>query len=214
MSINIAFVDDHDVVRQSIADSLERSGNFSVVLHARNGKDLLDRLQNLPYLPEICLMDIQMPILNGYETLKLLRPRYPSLKVMIFSQFIEDFTIRKAFKAGANGVFSKDDGLVDLLNALQILNTHNLYFSKDCTVDIVKAVKNKNVLLPNLTDREMEYLKLCCEDITNSQIAERMHITTKTTEAYSSSLCHKLNIKNRTGLAVFALKTGLVPFTH
>ena len=133
---------------------------------------------------------------------------------MVVSQFAEDYTIRKAFKAGAHGVFSKDDGLIELLKALQVLKKEGLYFSNDCTKEIISAVKNRNVLLPNITEREMEYLKLTGEDLTNSQIAERMSIAVKTVEGYCASLCSKLNIRNRTGLAVFALRTGIVPLSY
>ena len=209
MPITIAIADDHPMMRQGMIEFFGKLPEFQLIFQAPNGKVLLDELNTRKTLPDICVLDLQMPVMNGFETLEVLRKEYPGIKVLIYSMHLESYNLQRIYKFGANGGFSKDEGILALGNALTKVYHEGLYIPDNIDDSISEAIKNHRTLIPNLTPREIEFVKLCCEELSYKEIAERMDVNVKTVDRYKENIGNKLNIKTKTGIILFAVKTGI-----
>jgi DNA-binding NarL/FixJ family response regulator len=217
--IKIGLVDDHRLFRQSL--NLLLSKNFIISFEAENGKDMIRALRNLPKskLPAIMLVDINMPIMDGYETVKWLKENYPKIKIAVLTMFDNEATVYKMISLGADAYLTKDSHQEELVKALNTILSKGSYYPESVTSHIVSALKNKNInlkptsiveILRSLSERESEFIKLSCTDMTYSDIAKALSISIGSVEALRISVFNKLNIKTRVGLAVLATKNNFI----
>lgn len=211
---NIALVDDHALLRNGLATLVKNLGH-TVLLEAYNGKDFINKLNASP-LPDLVLMDINMPEMDGYDTTQWLKEHHPKVMVMALSMYDTEGAILRMMKCGAKGYILKDSEPAELKEALDSLFARGYYYSDLVNDKIIDALNNidgnnhETKSLVQLTEKESEFLKLACTDLTYKEIADRMQLSPRTVENYRDALFDKLNVKSRIGLAMFAVKNGLV----
>ncbi len=205
---SVVVVDDHHLLCQAIGGLVQGFQKFRVLYLCNNGQELLNKFQNPKNIPDLVLMDIKMPILNGIETAERLKIEYPNVSVLALSVEEDEYTILKMLQAGAKGYLLKDTKKEILEKALLDIMKMGSYSSKTVT-KIVLASKEKNISTV-IKKKEREFIKLACTDLSYKEIAETMSCSYKTVEGYRDSLYKKLGIKNRIGLMLFAIKNNMV----
>lgn len=212
--IKLALVDDHILLRNGLADLLQSKG-FEITLQADNGSVLVNTLcaENMP---QLILMDINMPLMDGFETTKWLTKHYPDIKVIALSMYDNETNIIKMIRAGARGYVLKYADVNELINAINAITQSGYYYSDTVNyklLNTITATKDKDAEKDDeveLSQKEITFLKLCCTELSYKDIAEEMYLSPKTVENYREALCAKLNIHTRVGLAMYAVKHKLV----
>lgn len=210
----IALADDHVLLRKGLASLVQNLG-YTVLLEADNGRELKDKIAG-GVLPDLVLMDINMPELDGYETALWLKQNHPNIKVLALSMYDDEMAIIRMLKNGAKGYILKDSEPAELRMAIESVLNKGFYYSEMVTGRMINTITsseegpaNAKKLQP-LTDREVEFIKLACSEMTYKEIAKQMFLSPRTIDGYRDILFEKLNIKTRTGLAIYAIKHGLV----
>lgn len=203
----IVIVDDHTLLSQAISGLVNSFENFEVLYTCKNGQELLDNLRFENKRPDIILMDVNMPIMDGIETTKHLKELFPDILVLALSVEEDDHTILKMIRAGAKGYLLKDTEKRVLEDALNELALNGYYHTNTVSQLLVKSLDGNNK--DQLRDREIEFIKYACTEMTYNEIADLMFLSPKTVQGYRDSVFSKLNLKNRTGLVIYALKNGL-----
>jgi DNA-binding NarL/FixJ family response regulator len=208
----VVLVDDHVLLRNALASLIISFGDYAVLFEANNGKDFIDKLDPKK-LPEIVLMDINMPEMDGYETCLWLKNKYPEIKVLALSMYDNENAIIRMFKAGAKGYILKDCDPAELKSALYALSTKGFYYSEIVTGTFIRTINEENSHVKNiihLKDHEITFLKWVCTELTYKEIADKMFLSPRTIDGYRDDLFQKLNIKTRVGLVMYAIKNGIV----
>lgn len=207
----LAIVDDHLLFGSSLEKLINTFDDFSVVFKARNGKELQKELSNQGVLPDIILLDYNMPVMNGFETVKWLSINHPEIKVLALSVEDNEKIILKMIREGAKGYFLKDISPDDLKDALYIVMDKGYYYSETVTASMVNALHpNSNEKPHQFKPNELTFLQLACSEMTYKEIADVMNLSPKTIDGYRQELFNKLRIKNRVGLVIYALKNNLI----
>ena len=210
--VNIVLVDDHILLRNGLASLINSFGDYSVLFQADNGKDFISKLQS-NQLPQVVLMDINMPEMDGYETCQWLKNNYPEVKVLALSMYDNENAVIRMFKAGAKGYILKDCDPSELKNALHSVIKKGYYYSDLVTGTFIRSMDEENSQVKNiihLKDHEITFLKWVCTELTYKEIADKMFLSPRTIDGYRDDLFHKLNIKTRVGLVMYAIKNGIV----
>lgn len=203
---SIVIVDDHTLLSQAISGLVNSFDDFEVLYTCKNGQELIDKLAFKENIPDIILMDVQMPIMDGIEATLHLKDHFPEIKVIALSVEAEERTILRMLRAGARGYLLKDTEKSVLENALIELNEHGFYHTNTVTQLLVKSLEEDHSLA--LKEREVEFIKHACTEMTYNEIADKMFLSPKTIQGYRDSVFSKLNLKNRTGLVIYAIKNG------
>jgi len=211
MKIKVGLVDDHQLFLKSLSLMLETLRDFEVVVEALNGQELQAKLAVLKELPDVVLIDVNMPVMDGVATSLWLQEHYPSIKLIALSMNDKDHTIIKMFKAGCCAYLLKDVHPSVLEKALQQVYSHG-YFNYDSAQFnaarlINKAEKDMHL---KLNVKEQEFLQLACSELTYKQIAAQMHLSERTVDGYRESLFQKLGVQSRVGLCLEALRKELI----
>jgi DNA-binding NarL/FixJ family response regulator len=210
----ISIIDDHAMFRKGLIVLINLFPGYKVLSDAANGKEFIDNL-NPDQLPDIVLMDINMPVMDGYATTEWLLNNHPGIKVLALSTMDSETAIIKMIKSGAKGYVLKDADTDELRLAFDEVMLRGYFYNENMTRKVLTAVtqltdaKNKTSTFINLTDRELDFLKLACSELTYKEIAEKMFVSARTVEGYRDALCEKLELKSRVGLAMYAIKNGL-----
>lgn len=204
---NIALVDDHVLMRKGLA-SLIQDLEHQVVFEADNGKEFLDKLKTAT-LPDLVLMDINMPQMDGYETALEIKENYPDVKVLALSMYDDELAIIKMLRNGARGYVLKDCEPKELKAAINAVLEKGFYYSELVSGYLVRTINNPDEI-SRLSAREIDFLKLSCTEMTYKEIADKMCVSPRTVDGYRDELFRKLNTKSRVGLVVFAIKNGIV----
>lgn len=211
----IAIVDDHLMFRKGLASLINLFPNTMVILDAGDGQELIEQI-NSESLPDIVLLDITMPVMDGYETAQWLRKHYPEIRILALSTMDNETAIIRMIKYGVKGYILKDANPDELKNAFAEVLSQGYFFNELISRKVISAVnkmadtKNEINLWVNLNDREIQFLKFVCTDLTYKEIAEKMNLSVRTVEGYRDALCEKFNVKSRVGLAVYAMKNQIV----
>ncbi len=206
---NIALVDDHEMFRSGIKLILSQNSNWEIVIEAINGNDFLCQLES--FMPDIVLLDISMPELNGYETAKLALEKYPNLKIIVLSMLSDEEYYFKMIEAGAKGFVLKNSGVDELTCAITEVAKGNNYFAQDLLKKVIFRVNNQNVEAQlALNDREKNVLTYICNGYTNKEISDKMCLSVKTIEKYRHSLIAKTETRNTAHLVMHAILNKLI----
>ncbi len=211
----IAIVDDHTLFRKGLASLIAVFPDYKVLFDASTGKDFIAQL-NPKKLPDIVLMDISMPEMDGFATCEWLKQNHPSVKVLALSTMDAETAIIKMIKCGAKGYVLKDADLSELKLAFSELMRVGFYYndivSRKVMQSLTQLVDDKSELsaFMNLNENELTFIKLACSEKTYQQIAKEMFKSEKTIDGYRADIFQKLNISSRVGLAMFAIKHGVV----
>jgi two-component system invasion response regulator UvrY len=211
-NISVVLVDDHVLLRNGLAGMLKESG-YDVLFEADNGKELVKHL-NKESLPDIALLDINMPLMDGYATAAWIKANFPDIKVLALSMYDDEEAIIKMLKNGARGYILKDSHPSELKTAIESLATKGFYYSDMVTGRLMRTIMDDpgTAIRVNdkISEKEIEFLRLAATELTYKEIAERMHLSPRTIDGYRDALFEKLGIKSRVGLVLYAIKTGLV----
>lgn len=209
--IKIAYAEDHTAVRKSIIAYLHELGGVKVIIEAENGKVLIDKMEQSPKQPGVCIIDINMPVMNGFETLAAIRERWKNCKVLVLSTYSDEMYVLRMLTAGANGYLNKACNPEEIRHAVMTIHEKGNYYTGVYLEKTLERIQNNKILkLSNFTETEITFLKYCCKELTYSQIAQQMNCTTKSVEGYRDSLFRKLQVNSRVSLALFAARVGLV----
>ena len=210
----IVLTDDHILLRNGLAALVKNLGH-TVLFEADNGKDFIKKLDK-KNLPELVLMDINMPEMDGYETALWLKINYPEVKVLALSMYDNENSIIRMLKSGAKGYILKDSEPVELKAAIEAVITKGYYYSDLVSGKLIHAINkiddegNDVNSLNNLNERETDFLKYACTEMTYKEIAEKMFLSPRTIDGYRDALFEKLHVKTRVGLVIYAIKNGVV----
>lgn len=207
-TIHLAIADEQTLFREGITHIINGFNNFKIDISVDNGKQLLEKLSTCKNQPDICIFEINMPEMNGYETLVSLKEKWSDIKVLILSSYSNEFAIIKMLKGGANGYLLKSCGAFELNKALNSIYTHGTYYLDSFSGRLISLLQNKKIF-PLLTDREMQFLSLCPTTLSYKDIARIMFVSPRTVDKFSKVLFKKLNLNSRTSLAAFAFNIGL-----
>lgn len=215
--IKIALVDDHKLFREGLAELINAFAGYKVFLEVDNGKQLTEKISRKDP-PDLVILDISMPEMDGYETAHWLKQHFPEVKILVLSMFDNENAIMRMMRLGVKGYILKDIRKMELKVALDSLISKGYYYSDLVTGKLIHSItkadeekeggSGKDVM--SLTQREIEFLKLACTELTYREIADKMCLSVHTIDGYRDALFEKLNVKSRTGIVMFAVKNGIV----
>ena len=211
---NIVLVDDHSLLRNGLAELVKSLGH-TVLFEADNGKDFIAKLKSKT-LPDIVLLDINMPEMDGYETAQWLKTNHYDIKVLALSMYDNETSIIRMLKSGAKGYILKDSEPAELKAAIHALMEKGFYYSDLVSGKLMHAINKMDDegvdlkgLVP-LNERETDFLKYTCSELTYKEIADKMFVSPRTIDGYRDALFEKLHVKTRVGLVMYAIKNGVV----
>ena len=206
--INIAIVDDHTLFRNGLAALMNEFEELNVIFSAGNGEQMQQMLAKSP-LPDIILMDINMPVMDGYKATAWLKETYPNIKVLAISMFDDEKAVIGMIKNGACGYVLKESKPREVLEAIKTIFSKGVYINELVSGKLLYSIANQENA-PLFSAKEIEFLKLCCSELTYKEIADRMCVSPRTVDNYRESLFQKLNLKSRTGLVLYSIKNQLI----
>ncbi len=211
--VKLALADDHVVLRKGLALLLQKLG-YEVTAECDNGKLLIDQL-NAGNLPDIVLIDINMPVMDGYETAKWFTANHPLIHVICLTMYDNEYSVIRMIRNGARGYIIKDADPSELKRAINDIIRSGVHYSDRVTGNLLHSILNKKEFgmegtISNLSDREVEFLKLAGAEMSYSEIATKMHLSPRTIDGYRDHLFEKLHVKNRIGLVLFAIKHKII----
>jgi two-component system invasion response regulator UvrY len=212
---SVVLADDHVLLRKGLAGLINSFDGFSVLFETDNGQQLVDQLDP-NNLPALALLDINMPVKDGYETALWLKEHYPGINVLALSMYDHEQSIIRMIRNGAKGYLLKDTHPKEFKTALETVMTKGFYYSEMVTGKLIHAVNAMDdnyagqQSFARLNDRETEFLKLACTEMTYKEIADKMCLSPRTIDGYRDALFEKLEIKTRVGLVMYAIRNGIV----
>ncbi len=216
-SIKLAIADDQKLFLKGLKFLVSEFENIELVLEAENGRDLLEKMETIQ--PDVILMDLKMPVMDGIEATEILKSRNSDVKIILLTMYNEERLIAHMMKIGANGYLLKDEEPEVLREAIEAVMDRGFFFNEYVSKALVKGLRMKGKptlqsVAPQaeakLTRRELEVLQLICQEKTNSQIAEQLFLSPRTVEGHRRKLIEKVGVKNTAGLVIFAYRNGLM----
>ena len=203
--VNIAIVDDHNLFRKGICSILKEVEDFSIVIETESPKELLEKISNVKV--DVAIVDIKMPELTGFELTEILSTKYPDVKVIALSMFNDETPIIRMLRAGAKGYLVKGCEPWELKLAVKSVYEKGFYNGDVMSRTLLKRVSSDDELL--LRDYEISFINHCCTELTYKEIASEMGVSPRTNDGYRDRIFEKLNVRSRTGLVLYALKSGI-----
>ena len=213
MTYSIVIVDDHLLIAKAVAAIVEGFRDFEVLYEAENGQVLTERFKQPRHVPDIVLLDITMPVMDGFETAAWLKEHHPGVLVMALSVQDDEDALIRMIKHGARGYLHKNVHPTELEKALYTLVNKGMYFPEWATSKVFRTLAEERAeapATPRLSDREIEFLQFAATELTYREIGEKMFCSPRTVESYRDNLFEKLGLKTRVGLVMYAVKSGLV----
>lgn len=215
--VKIGLVDDHILIREALANVIKSFDEFHITIAADNGKEFIEKL-NASNIPEILILDLNMPEMDGHATTHWLSRNHPEIKILVLTMYDAESLIH-LIKAGVRGFLKKDVPPGELRHALQCIHANGTYCSHTITGRLFNLMKNqgsKNSVWGTviLNENEIAFLKLVVSELTYKEIAQKMKISPRTIDNYRDALFLKLNVKSRVGLAMYAVKSGIITINY
>lgn len=213
-ALNIAIVDDHNLFRKGLIKLInlaDTDHKYNILFEADNGNELKEKMTHAPF-PDIILMDIDMPDMNGFEAVDWLQRTHPSIKILVISMVGSEDAILRMLRLGVKGYLSKDIEVDDMHRALETIASNGFYYS-EAAAQVLN--NNLNGTSPGttslyLSEKEREFIKLAATELTYQQIADKMSLSPKTIDGYREALFQRLKVKNRVTMVLYGVKHGIV----
>lgn len=216
-NIKVALVDDHSLLRNGLA-SLVMSLGYEVIYECSNGRQLIDKIDKRN-LPDIVLMDINMPEMDGFEATLWLKKNYPLVNVLALSMYDDENSVIRMIRNGARGYILKDTDPNELRQAIDSITSKGFYYSDLVSGRLIRSIQdddeeenNHRKLVLGLSEKHIEFLKLAATEMTYKEIAQQVHLSPRTIDGYRDELFEKLDVKSRVGLVLFAIRNGIIHF--
>jgi two-component system, NarL family, invasion response regulator UvrY len=208
----IGLIDDHTLIRNAIKSLIDNIKGFKVTIDAIHGRDFLEKLDPLN-LPDIVLIDVNMPVMNGFETAEYLKNHYPSIKKIALTIENDETSILKMLHAGVVGYILKDSEPKYLKKAIETVRDVGIFHDELVSKTLIAGLKPEKINKPvEFIGRELEFIKWACTDLTYKEIAEKMSLATRSVDGYRDNVFIKLEISSRVGLVLYAFKNGIVSY--
>ena len=216
--MRLALVDDHKLFRKGLINLIELvCSSCKILFEADNGIDLQEKMLHGD-VPDIILMDINMPQMDGFASVEWLKKHYPNIKILVVSMVEKEESIVRMLKLGVKGYLSKDVEPKELGEALNAIMNRGFYYTDFITGKLVHSLQTEDYeaekmlpeIIKSVSDREKDFLKLACTELTYNEIAAQMFLSPKTIDGYRNNLFEKLKVKSRVGMALYAVKHGMV----
>jgi DNA-binding NarL/FixJ family response regulator len=213
--ISIAIVDDETLIVQLLEDYFRKVDSVQVVMKAYDGKEFIEQLKQTDEYPDIVLLDLRMKEMDGIETTTYLREHFPEIKIIVMSSHYMSSFMGYMLKTGVNAFIPKEISPDFLTNVIHSVKQHGYYFSEE-HVEVMRTQIAPKVPKPKLTqqeilsEREMEILKLICQQFTSQEIADKLFIARRTVEGHKGNLLLKTAVKNTAGLVIYAIQNQLI----
>ncbi len=212
----VILADDHALLRDALATLINSFEEFKVIIAVGNGHELIKAISD-GYIPDVILLDLNMPGLDGFETAKWLHQNHPKIHILILTMYDSEIALIRLLKAGVKGFLKKDVHPTELRAALNSIAENGFYYSHDTTGKLANLFqKNPDnhsfIEKAMLTEKELAFLRLASTDLTYKEIASELNITPRAIDGYRDSLFDKLDVKSRVGMAIYAVKNGIVTF--
>jgi DNA-binding NarL/FixJ family response regulator len=214
MKVTLALADDHVLLRNGLASLLKELG-YTVLFEASDGRQVMQKL-SVSHLPQVILMDINMPVMDGFATTQWLKEHHPSVKVLALSMIDDESSVVKMIRSGARGFVLKDSEPEELEHAISSVLQKGFYHSEMVSEKLMMALSKGEEGVDSgehkvlLSEKEQELLRWVCSDLSFKEIAGHMNVSPRTVDGYRDALFEKLAVKSRVGLALFAVKNGFV----
>ncbi|MBS1745919.1 MAG: response regulator transcription factor [Bacteroidetes bacterium] len=211
MNITLGIADDHQLFLKSLSLLISSLRDFTIVVEAINGKDLIEKLEQKKLEPDIILLDVNMPVMDGQQTAELIVKKFPAIKLVALSMKDDDATIIKMIQSGCCSYLLKDIHPEELNKALHEIYEKGYYNADAANINYRRLLQHQEKQNEfQLTEKEKLFLQFACSDATYKQIAAEMHVSERTVDGYRESLFKKLNVQSRTGMALEALRKNIV----
>ncbi len=212
--IKISLTDDHVLLRNALSALIDGFGNCRVINQSGNGKELTESII-AGTLPDVVILDLNMPEMDGFETAAWLQKNRPQIHVLMLTMYDSELSLIRLLQSGVKGFLKKDIHPSELKFAIQSVMENGYYYSNHTTGKLVKLFRNtadgaNDLNRSILTDQEMEFLKMACSDLTYKEVAQQMKLNPRSVDTLRDNLFEKLNVKSRVGLAMVALRNGVV----
>ena len=212
--IKVSLVDDHLLLRNALAGLIDSFGDCRVIHQSGNGKEITKAITD-GVIPDVVVMDLNMPEMDGFETAQWLQQNFPKIYVLMLTMFDSELSLIRLLQTGVRGFLKKDIHPSELKFAIQSVMQSGYYYSNNTTGRLVNLFKNKHdgsMPLNNmvLSDQEVQFLRLACSDLTYKEIAQKLGLNPRTIDTLRDHLFIKLDVKSRVGLAMVAIRNGVV----
>ena len=215
--IKLALVDDHNLFRRGIASILGQVADFDLVLEASNGQEFIDKIARK--MPDVVLLDLQMPVLDGTATADYLREHYPLIKIIVLTMHDEDRMVLHLLEKGVSGYLLKDSDPDEVERAIRKVMDEGVYLNEFVSRAMLRKMTNKTTVVKQstlynskvlLSEREKEVLKLICEGLSTAEISDKIFLSPRTVEGHRLRILEKTGTKNTAGMVAYAFKNDLV----
>lgn len=211
-TIRIAIADDHTLFRKSLSDALTYDFNLNVVFGASNGAELIYNLATNPV--DVILLDLRMPVMSGFEALKIIKDKYPLIKIIVVSMDDNLAFVVNSFECGASAHLSKQCDIEELLDAIRMTHNHGYYFTDDFPKEMINKIINKKSVPQVLGDftiseREKEIIRQICLEKGSKEISEELKIAERTVQNHRYKISKKIGTSSSVGFLVYALLNGI-----
>jgi two-component system, NarL family, invasion response regulator UvrY len=214
--IRVSLADDHILLRQALASLIDSSDRCEVIQQFSNGAEVVNQLRK-DNLPDVMILDMNMPRMDGHETAAWLQQEYPDIKVLMLTMYDSELALIRLLQVGVKGFMKKDIHPSELLHAIFSVTTEGYYYSSQTSSKLAglfrQNISGESPLPKILFDpSEMEFLKLACTEMTYKEIAHQMHLNPRAIDGIRDNLFNRLDIKSRVGLVMYAIRHGVVTF--
>lgn len=214
--IKVSLADDHVLLRNALAALIDGFGDCKVIIQCSNGKELTEQIRS-GMVPDVALLDLNMPLMDGFETAGWLQEHFPKVHVLMLTMYDSELTMIRLLQAGVKGFLKKDIHPAELKFAIQSVVQSGYYYSNHTAGKLINLFRhnaegNMDLHRSMLSEEELKFLKLVCSDMTYKEIAQKMGLNPRTVDTLRDQLFTKLDVRSRVGLAMVAIKHGVVTF--
>ena len=211
--IRIVLADDHEIFRDGFNIMLKKQTNIKLIGEASNGVELLEITEKL--MPDVVITDIKMPKLDGIEATKIISEKYPGINIIAFSMFDDDNLIIDMLEAGAKGYLLKSAHKNEVIDAVKAVYNNETYYCKSTSGKLAQMIAQsrfnpyKQLKKPEFTPKEVEVIRLICQEYPNKEIASKLFLSVRTIEGYREKIQERIKAKNTAGIVIYAIKAGI-----